>query len=298
MDDQTKGLGDEKMAGLGDENIAGLGDEDVTGRAGNNTPRARSSANERTKDLGEDRLRPKNVAASAAAGVLDTASATASNAAATIRDTASAAAATVRNAASETLNDSRVVQQVRENPIPAAMVGVGIAGLVWLAFGNRNRQSQTRRPRRFANAPGSYEVIKAAGYNERGEYYYTDETGGVGGVERAKELGSTTGGYARDVAAKARQTTRRAQSQLQRAINENPLFVGAAALATGAMIGMALPETERENELMGETRDAVVEEAQDKARTAATRVQQAASEAAKKVQDVAADAVGLAGTDQ
>jgi hypothetical protein len=61
---------------------------------------------------------------------------------------------------------------------------------------------------------------------------------------------------------------------------------------------MALPETGRENELMGETRDQVVEGAQEMARTAATRVQEVATDAAKRVQDVATDAVGSLGKDR
>ena len=46
---------------------------------------------------------------------------------------------------------------------------------------------------------------------------------------------------------------------------------------------MALPETERENEWLGETRDNVLEKAQDAARTAATRAQEAVGDAAGEV---------------
>jgi hypothetical protein len=46
---------------------------------------------------------------------------------------------------------------------------------------------------------------------------------------------------------------------------------------------MSLPETERENEWLGETRDNVVEKAQDAARNVATRAQEAAGEVTKKV---------------
>jgi hypothetical protein len=49
--------------------------------------------------------------------------------------------------------------------------------------------------------------------------------------------------------------------------------------------------------MVGE-RDDVVEEAQQVARKAATRVQEVAIDAAKRVQDVIADPVGLLGNDQ
>jgi hypothetical protein len=314
---------DDKPKGVSHERTSGRADESRTSPAGKATARARTSAGaseptrnwadegargsagvadrehgteqrteriraeiERTRDDMSDtadaiqeRLRPGNVA---------------TNVAASVGDTASEAADNVRSAANETLEDvadSRIVLQMRANPIPAAMVGIGLVGLGWLAFGNRKAPSQGRRGQSATRAYGTTTTRSS----ERGEDYGAGEPGIV---DRANELASRTGKYARNVGSKARNTTQRAQNQLQRAINENPLYVGAAALAAGAMIGIALPETERENELMGETRDSVVEGAQEMARGAATRVHEAATDAAKRVQEVATDAVGLLSKDQ
>jgi hypothetical protein len=69
-------------------------------------------------------------------------------------------------------------------------------------------------------------------------------------------------------------------------VEENPLLVGAGALMIGAAFGFAVPETETENEWMGETRDNIVERARETARDAAGQVQDAASsvaDAAKKL---------------
>ena len=46
-----------------------------------------------------------------------------------------------------------------------------------------------------------------------------------------------------------------ARAQLHRMASENPLLVAAGAVLIGAAFGLALPETERENSLMGEARD-------------------------------------------
>ena len=62
-------------------------------------------------------------------------------------------------------------------------------------------------------------------------------------------------------------------------MDENPLMVGAAAMVLGAAVGMALPETQRENEWMGEARETVVDRAQEVARTAADRVKDVATDA-------------------
>jgi hypothetical protein len=74
---------------------------------------------------------------------------------------------------------------------------------------------------------------------------------------------------------------RRAQNQLQRMLEDNPLLVGAGALLIGAAFGLAVPETEVENQWMGEARDTVrdtvMERTQEFAQTAASQVKQAAA---------------------
>ena len=85
-----------------------------------------------------------------------------------------------------------------------------------------------------------------------------------------------------DAASIKRAVTRRT-NQLQRAIEQNPLIVGAGALMLGAAFGLAIPETEAENDLMGETRDSVVGRARDLARDATHQVQEAASTVADNI---------------
>jgi hypothetical protein len=90
------------------------------------------------------------------------------------------------------------------------------------------------------------------------------------GMSRARD-------YTRDATLRARRASRQAQNQLQRMTRENPLAVGAGALLLGAAVGLALPETERENELLGEARDSMVDRAQEMARSAAARAQETAA---------------------
>ena len=60
------------------------------------------------------------------------------------------------------------------------------------------------------------------------------------------------------------------------------LAVGAAAAVLGATLGMVVPETERENEWMGEARETAVDKAQQAATGAASRVKEAAADAVTK----------------
>jgi len=68
-------------------------------------------------------------------------------------------------------------------------------------------------------------------------------------------------------------------------IEENPLAVGAVALALGAAVGFAIPLTAKENEYLGEYRDSVVEKAQATAQDAIGTVKQMATEAQKAITD-------------
>jgi len=47
--------------------------------------------------------------------------------------------------------------------------------------------------------------------------------------------------------------------QLSRRFRENPFLIGAAAAVVGALVAAAVPATESENRLMGESRDTLVE---------------------------------------
>lgn len=299
MDDKTTGVGDrgERGESMEAERIAGRGDESVIGREGV-SPRARTRTSaarvesrmtgsvaaptrtpgaapeapeQRTREIRseieqtreemsetvnaiQDRLRPRNIA---------------SNAADSVRQ---AAGERVRDVA-----DSEFVQGLRANPVPTAMVGIGIAGLAWLAFGGGD--SRRRRTRDRGRTSRDWSTVPS--YRQDDEYYGELES------DRDRDYAAAPGGRSDEgiteqVTRGVQRTTRRAQTGLERTWQRNPLLIGAASAVVGALVGLAVPETERENELMGETRDNMVE-----------GVEQMARDTAKKVQDAAATAVDL-----
>jgi len=63
------------------------------------------------------------------------------------------------------------------------------------------------------------------------------------------------------LAQNARGTARRAEATIGSAFQENPLAMGAVALALGTAVGLALPKTRMEDELLGEHRDGFLERA-------------------------------------
>jgi hypothetical protein len=190
-----------------------------------------------------------------------------------------------------TQTGNTLVQTIRENPVPAALAGLGIG---WLAM-------------RMRSSSGSTGTSNGNGYNRRyASYGYSQPYGGSYGqgnggpadavrgaadqaASRAQEvgadmqykaqdaLGSVQQG-ARDVQYQAQNAMTDAQWQLDRTLNENPLALGALALGVGAAVALAIPATQKERELIGEQRDKLVEQA-------AGAVSQVMDQAQSKVQE-------------
>ncbi len=178
---------------------------------------------------------------------------------------------------------SGIVETIRANPVPAALTGIGLA---WLFASARSQSSATTRYRRR-----TYAYDYPTRYDERAT---TEGPSAGGALERARdsvgETASRTQEKAGQVAGRAQgqvsrlgdqaqYQTRRAGDEFQRVLRENPLTVGALAVGVGAAIGLAVPQTSREHEVMGEARDTLVEKAQEKAEEAQQKVQRVAEEA-------------------
>jgi ElaB/YqjD/DUF883 family membrane-anchored ribosome-binding protein len=185
---------------------------------------------------------------------------------------------------------SGIVGTIRANPLPAALTGIGLG---WLLM-NARRQSSTQ---------GSYQV-EAYPYDYPPRYEVPGADGPSTGqaVERARDRAGETATQVQDKAGQvasqaqdrvsrlgnqARYQAQRASGGFQRMLQENPLAVGALGVGVGAAVGLAIPETTREHEVMGEARDTFVEKAQEKAQDAQERVQQVAQEAQNAAQQEA-----------
>ena len=234
------------------------------------------------------------------------------NMSSTIKEAGSTAGTFASNVGSS-LMDTRGAQAVRQNPIPFALIGAGLTMLLV----NRRRQSQ--RPYyldRVEPYSGSYrnqtETYGSTAAYDSAESYGSSE-GGLGGssmTDRTAGGASQTASRASDAASSAartladnasaarnrtrealstatqrtRQTTARAGDALESAVRQNPLAVGVAAIAVGSVVGLALPVTRTEQQYMGETRDQLVDKASNAARDTVQKVQRAAEEAGRTVQ--------------
>ena len=79
----------------------------------------------------------------------------------------------------------------------------------------------------------------------------------------------------------ATQEARRIEHRIEDGMRENPLAVGAALLAVGATVGLLLPHTRREDELMGHARDRLLGSAEHFAHDAVDELREKAEGAIK-----------------
>lgn len=199
---------------------------------------------------------------------------------------------------SESMGDagSQIVKTVRRNPLPLALVGAGI-GLVFLMQSRRKSNHKTYQ------------------YKPRGKYKYDDEhnesryrsTGSTGGGSRfgdvQKKAGDIAGSaydsvtgaansayegvssFASSTGNQVQHVAHRARHQYEHTLEENPLAIGAVALAIGAIVGLAIPTTDYENEWMGESKENLVQSVEGVARDAFSKAQQVAGEVTKTVRE-------------
>jgi ElaB/YqjD/DUF883 family membrane-anchored ribosome-binding protein len=199
-----------------------------------------------------------------------------------------------------------LVDRIKENPIPAALMGLGAC---WLFGGSRN---VARRPAGFVDALKRHPVpTTLAGlgavwwlmdrddhrvYPSSSNYAIDDsssyKSGSPQGPRGARDKASDTTARPGDLAERTQETvadytaraqetvgdyTQRAQTEFDRLLRDNPLALGALSIAVGAAIGMAIPETQRESEMIGDISNQVVDKAQDLAQGAVEKVQQVAA---------------------
>jgi len=196
------------------------------------------------------------------------------------------------------------LQFIKDNPIPLALTGIG---LTWLLVGAR-RDPVVRDPRRFREPLDPYdaedrylderEPTRSAGARrgaaqrlQRGVASVTHSVQG-----KAEEVADSAGQLARQAQDSVRNVTHdvsdrasrladelrargdQARTRAQRAYQDNPLVVGAAVAVAGTALGLALPLTRREEDLLASARGELVRGAQGLARGALDKVQDAAKQ--------------------
>lgn len=154
---------------------------------------------------------------------------------------------------------SGLLDLITDNPLPAALIGVGV-GLLAAGGATAASGSGSSAPRDSYNArSGSSRYV--SGYSEDVSDMYDNDL--IGAKSLPKPDGSRSYGGTQGYSSSGSSTNpaRQAKRGLARLVDEQPLAVGAVSLLIGAAIGMSMPGSRLENEMMGERSDTLIGEA-------------------------------------
>lgn len=174
----------------------------------------------------------------------------------------------------ETLQDA-----VRQHPLPAAMIGMG---LVWLISGKaaRGQARQTahrvgadRLPEAMAETAAKGPNAVRAGYDAAieaaGDVAATLSRSAESLLDCTSAANAKAGSGAREAATQLRDwvgsvvTFDNARTEVANMLEKQPLLIGVVGLGIGAALAAAVPASELENQLLGEARDSFLEQARD-----------------------------------
>lgn len=194
------------------------------------------------------------------------------------------------------ISGSSIVRTARKNPFPFVLIGLGAGLLAYQSFsGGSHRRPAGFTGRRRLYDESSSDSLTASQNRSRREHDsgpgMIDKVSNVAGaayenVSGAVDTVSTKAAeYANQAYDKAGQMRIKAADTYDQYLQERPLALGAVALALGAAVGMAIPSTSYEGDLMGETRDELFQKAQEKAAGLLDKTKSAVADAGQAVKD-------------
>lgn len=156
---------------------------------------------------------------------------------------------------------STVADAVGSNPVPIAMIGAGIA---WFLF------SRTRTARTISEQGSS---LKEQARARAGEVSGQVREAGSGLAGRASRS-------AEQIGSSAREQARSAGSRFRQLVERNPLSVAVWGFGIGALLGFSIPESRKEQEMMGSASETLLTRAKETAQKTLQKAQHAAESAA------------------
>lgn len=222
------------------------------------------------------------------------------------------------NSVSDYVRDNRrqitssMTETIKRNPVPAALVGVGLGWMLIETFStsgsgdhayrqdvSRYRSGNYGRSSVYDSRSSAEEMSHEARYKaeqtgqqvrhgveQTGEQiqHGTEQIGrkaqhvGEQAARQAREFGEQVGHQTAELGSQAQYQAKHAAYEAQRSMEENPLAFAALAFAAGIGMGLMLPQTRTENRMMGETSEQLKDAAQETARETAQRAQNVAEE--------------------
>jgi hypothetical protein len=179
-----------------------------------------------------------------------------------------------------------VADSMRRNPIPVALIGLGLGMLVLRSLrGNghdyERYNTMPRTRQNFRSGQTQYASNMSTGVSAGSQYGANTNTG-TGAFNQVKETASVLAHRSTnalsDLSTKAKDTASSIGTTCSNVLRNNPLAMGAVAVAAGTAVGLVVPSTRLETEYIGEASEKLVDKAQEAARGAIDKVQSAAQQ--------------------
>jgi ElaB/YqjD/DUF883 family membrane-anchored ribosome-binding protein len=160
-----------------------------------------------------------------------------------------------------------------QNPIPVALIGLGI-GMLFMRKSRKDGYDATLRTRstRAVNTTMEESVRMMQGTKPANTFDTVKQT--------ANNLTNRSTNALSNLGTKAKESASAVGTRFGEVLRVNPLAVGAVAVAAGTAVGLVLPSTNIETEYIGETSEKLIDSAEDVARGALNKVQDAARQMA------------------
>jgi gas vesicle protein len=186
-----------------------------------------------------------------------------------------------------------IYHQAKEHPMPALLIGSGIAWLVSETMSGEDEEAGTITRYRKGPVPeDAYEIHQETGVMDKVRESTREGVESARGsiesmresahgqtsriTEKVQHAGEAISQQAHDVVDRSKSAVSKwkedvkegyqsGSERFSQTCEEHPLAVGVAFAALGALAGLAIPRTRQEDELMGEQSDHLVEETREKA---------------------------------
>jgi len=188
-------------------------------------------------------------------------------------------------------SSSSAVQYIRDNPVPFALLGIGLGMLAMNKRQTRPSSSRTASGNVTGGVGGSVQSAastvadSARAAAERTTSALNSAAGNL--KDAASSAADTARQQFQNVNEQARQGARTVSDLYNNTMQDSPLTAGIAAFAAGALVGIALPSTQVESQYMGAARDRLVDQAKSVAQDTAGKVGRITEEAGQTLKDAA-----------
>ena len=233
----------------------------------------------------QERLSPENLMDQAKEAVRDATIGKVEKVMGQVGETLSAVTEPAREVAGRAGNAIKEVgttvgDQIWKNPIPIALIGLGVGMLVMKNYRGQSYGNGATQ-RKFPQGRNSSYSLGDVGQPRQTQQQQSTGSSTLNQVkETASDLANRSTQTLNELGTKAKNSA----SRFGGIMRDNPLAAGAVAIAAGTAVGLLIPSTQFESEYIGETGERLVDRVEDAARDALGKVQDAAKQMAPEGQ--------------